>query len=221
MKIAYEDFATVINTSNKNITSLVIEDARTLYRFLTAVKMAILGLDSNIIISKNDTPVNMTKEVILLSDFVNFDINQKHLLTKIIGELSDISVNERFYELTQNLLAQTEDHIMNIAMDLPCEIVFDKLNIQSILKGIGVSILDDYDSLEERILAYMELVRTLEGERLFILANARCFISQERFELMVNDILLKEYEILFVDCMEYPKVEGENRLVIDKDLCEI
>lgn len=221
MKIAYQDFSTVIETSVQKITSLVIEDAKTLYKFLGSMKNAVDGLDSGIVISKNETPINMQKTVILMSDFVSFSINHKYLISKIISRIEELSVNERFYQSSQRFLSDFEEHIMNMSLDLPCEIYFEKLTIQNILKSVGISILDDYDTLEQRILAYMDLVRELDGEKLFVLVNARCMIPEKRFDLMAEDALSKEHEILFVDNKEYPMMKNEERIVIDEDLCEI
>ncbi len=221
MKIAYQDFSTIIETSVQRITSLVIEDAQTLYKFLGSMKKAVDGVESGIVISKNETPVNVQKTVILMSDFVNFSVNQKGLLSKIIARIDELSVNERFYQNSQEFLAGLEEHIMNMSLDLPCEIYCEKLAMQNILKSLGISILDDYDTLEQKILAYMDLVRELDGEKLFILVNARCMIPEKRFNLMAEDALSKEHEILFVDNKEYPMMKNEKRIIIDEDLCEI
>lgn len=221
MKIAYEDFLTVIETSAQRITSLVIEDAKTLYQFLDSMKKAVEGFDSGIIISKNETPVNIQKNVILITDFVGFGINQKYLQTKVISLLDELSVNERFYQDSQKFISGLEEYILGMSMDLPCEIYFEKLSMQNILKSVGVSILDDYDTLEQRILAYMDLVRELDGEKLFVFANSRCMIPEKSFNLMAEDALSKEHEILFIDNREYPMTGKEQRIIIDEDLCEI
>lgn len=221
MKISYPDFSTVIETSEQKITSLIIEDSKTLYQFLSSMKKAVDGFDSELVISKNETPVNIQKAVILISDFVSFCINQKYLISKIISRIDELSMNERFYQNSQRLLSKLEEHIMNMAMDLPCEIYCEKLAMQNILKSVGISILDDYDTLEQSILAYMDLVRELEGEKLFVLVNARSMIPEKNFGLMTEEALLREHEILFVENREYPKMKNEERVIIDEDLCEI
>lgn len=221
MKIAYKNFSTVIETSANNITSLVIEDAQALYSFLTDIKSAADGDESSIVVSRDETPIIVSKEVILITDLVDFNINCKTLVSKIVNKLDNMSVDERFYQGSQELLALLESHIMEMAMDFPCELFCEKLNMQSILKGVGIAISDDYGSLEERIIAYMDLVREFDGKKLFIFVNSRCMIPYNRFVLLTDEILLKGHEVLFVDGIEYQRVEKETRIIIDEDLCEI
>lgn len=221
MKIAYEKFSTVIEIIVGRFGSLVIEKPEVLYIFLEELKKTIEGADGSLTISRNDIPVTASKEVVLLTDFINFDINQKSFVSKIITKIDKLAVEEDTYTKFQEIFAEMEENILNLTLELPCELFFEKLNLQNILKGIGINILDDYSTLEERILAYMDLVQELEGRKLFVLVNARCLIPQKRFELMVETALQREYQMLFIDNKEYPKLEKEDRLIIDEDLCEI
>ena len=84
-------------------------------------------------------------------------------------------------------------------MDFPCAISCEKLNIQNLLKGAGISIVDDYGNLEERILAYMDLVREFEEKELFVFVNLRCLVPPERLQLMIDTALTREYQILLID----------------------
>lgn len=221
MKIAYKKMSTVVEILPDKVTSLVVESAQALYQLLMELKLAMEGCASEVVISEDEKPLAVEKKVILLTDFVNFTLNQKSLLTKIIGELDKISKEGSFYQDSQKILAEIENYIMKLTLDFPCELVCEKLTMSNMLKGIGIIIADEYDSLEERILAYMDLARELEGKELFIFVNLRCLIPQERLELMLDTALKREHKILLIDNVEYPKLDQENRIVIDADLCEI
>ena len=96
MKIAYEKMSTVIEILPDKVASLVVESAQALYQLLMELKLAMEGCASEVVISEDEKPLAVEKKVILLTDFVNFTLNQKSLLTKIIGELDKISKEESF-----------------------------------------------------------------------------------------------------------------------------
>ena len=106
-------------------------------------------------------------------------------------------------------------------MDIPYDFMCEKQNIQSLLKGLGITVADQFETLEEKVLAYMDLVREFDKKELFIFWNLRCLIPQGRLQLMVDTAMQREHKILFIDSTEYPKLKQERRLIIDEDLCEI
>ena len=93
MKIAYKKMSTVVEILPDRVTSLVVESAQALYQLLMELKLAMEGCASEVVISEDEKPLAVEKKVI---DFVNFTLNQKSLLTKIIGELDKISKEESF-----------------------------------------------------------------------------------------------------------------------------
>lgn len=221
MKIAHKKLSTVLEFSKGMCLGIVIEDQRFMYEFVTDIKKSIEKSETGIVISQNNEPISMADKVSLIIDFIDFPLNSKTLSTKIVNELSRIAENETFYNETHKLLAQIEKTVYKYAMDVPHEIGFEKLNMQNILKSIGVFVEDDYDNLEEKILAYMDLTRELEGKELFVFVNLRSFISNSHFDAMIETALEREHTILLIDGMEYQKLEKEKRLIIDSDLCEI
>ena len=221
MKVAYEQFSNVLEWKAGEVGSYVIEDPRTLYSFLTALRETLNGERNSVIFSKDNIPISATKEVCMLTEFVQFNLNQKSILSKLVSELDKNSINECYYQETQKLCARLEEIIMEMSMDFPCELSFDKLNMQSILKAIGVRIIDDYETLEEKLLVYMDVVREFTEKNLFVFVNARCLMDHEKLQLFVDTAITREHNLLFIDNKEYPYFNKEQRLVIDSDLCEI
>lgn len=221
MKIAHEKLSTLLEFSKGKCLGIVIENPKFMYEFVTDIQKSLEKEETGIVISQDNEPINISDKVSLIIDFIDFSLNSKTLSTKILNELSQTAENEIFYNETHKLLAQIEKTVYTYAMDIPHEISIEKLNIQNILKSIGVFIDDDYDTLEEKILTYMDLTRELEGKELFVFVNLRSFIPNSNFEAMIETALEREHRILLIDSMEYQKLEKEKRLIIDSDLCEI
>lgn len=221
MKIAYKELEQVINVDKYSITGLVIENPRFMYRMLQELKKAVEGLDSDIVVSDNEVPVSASKTLSYITDFVGFTLNQKTLISKIVNELDQKSKNELYYEKSHQLLEDVEIYIESLTDDLCCEIMCEKLNMLSVIKASGVGIVDDYDTLEERLLAYMDLAREYEGKQLYVFVNLRSVISYAELQLMMDTAITREYRVLLIDNMDYQKLTCEKRIIIDNDLCVI
>lgn len=221
MKLAYENFSTVIETSPQTVTGIIIENPSMLYRFLADMRETVEGQAEKIVLSSDNKIVDFSKNVELLTDFIRFDLNQKALLSKIMASIDQISQGDKFHDKSQQILARIEGHIMEMTLDFPFELAYEKLNMLSLIKAMGISLTDEYSCLEEKILAYMDMVRDFLNKKLFILVNCRGFIPCLQMQDFVNTALQREHEILFVDNMSYPKLLQEKRLIIDEDLCEI
>lgn len=221
MKIAYEKMENVIEIGSDHVSSLVIENTGFMYRLLEDFRITLNGEECGVVFSESDTPVQGSKAVSMITDFIGFSLNQKSLLTRIISELEKTANEGVYYHTSQELLAYIENYIMELTLHVSCELSCEKLNMQNLLKSVGISIVDDYDSLEERLLAYMDLARDHEKKKLFIFVNLRSLVSYENLELMMNTAIEREHRILLIDNVEYPRLRNEKRLIIDADLCEI
>lgn len=221
MKIAYRELKNVIDVNTEMITGLVIENPEFMYKMLQEFRKATEGLDSDIVVSDNETPIPAQKTIAYITDFVDFTLNQKTLISKIMSELDKKSKNELYYEKSERLLETIEMYIESIAGDLPCEIICEKLNMLAVIKAAGIEIIDDYDTLEERILAYMDLSREYEGKRFFVFVNLRSVVSYATLQLMMATAITRDYRVLLIDNMDYKKLSCESRIIIDNDLCVI
>ena len=221
MKIAYEKMNTVLEINTNCVNSLIVEKPGFLHQILMELKQAMEGEESHMVVSEQEKPVIASKVVSVVTDFVGFTLNQKSLLTKIISELDKTSKNELYFKESQEILAHIENYIMNLTLYFPCELTCERLNTQNLLKSVGISIVDDYETLEEQLLTYMDLAREIEGKKLFIFVNLRCLVEPERLQLMMDTALAREHQILLIDNVEYPKLVKERRIIIDADFCEI
>ena len=173
------------------------------------------------VISSNDKKVDINHSLDLLTDFVTFDGNRKCLLTKILHGLEKTANDETYYQRTHRLMAELENYLNDLSMELDVEMAYDKLSLNNLLKSVGMRVIIDYNKLVERLFAYMDLVRRFEGEKLFLLVNLRSFVSLEDMELFMQTVVAHGLRVLLVDNQAYPLLSLEKRHIIDSDLCEI
>ena len=124
-----------------------------------------------------------------------------------------------FFEKTSELVAEIERYLDALASDFPCDLVYGKLSISSVIKAAGPEAADDSTTLAERLLNYMELTREFDTSRLFITVNFRSFVGDEETERFIDSVIKHKFDLIMLENAAYPRLKNERRIVIDGDLC--
>lgn len=221
MILAHPQMDTVLDFSISKINTMVIENQDFFRTFLQDIRFQIDGFDGKTVLSEGNTLLEWPKKAEILDSFLSFQLNRKPLLTKITSAMESAAVSEGFYGRTVQLLSQIECYLDELAFAMDCDVSCGELTVSGLLKGAGVSLREDYKDPLERLLDDMELVRCYEREKLFIFVNLRSYFPDDSISRFLQTALDHQYWLLLVDACEYPKLPEEQRLIIDKDLCEI
>lgn len=135
--------------------------------------------------------------------------------------MQKLAMDEEHYYQTSELITLLESYLLDLSVELTGNIELSKITWENTIKAVGVEFADNYDSLAERILDYMELVREYDSERIFITLNLRSYISDNEMNKFVNDVVVRGYKLLMLENTEYPIIEHEKRYIIDADKCII
>lgn len=221
MKLVYPEIDFVFKFACGTFPSAVIENPRLFYRFLDDLQRQCCGEDGAAILSVDDKPVPIAGNLDLITQFFPFEINRKTLLNKVLSRLEKHAVAPEFYERSQQLLSNLEKLIYDLAFQYDLELETSKLSIGALLKSAGIMLKEEYPTLAEKLLVYMDLMCSNGLAAVFILVNLHSLLDDKTLELFTECCCQKEYKILLIDNKEYNKLPRENRLLIDADLCEL
>ena len=210
----------MFETNKGFVNAIIIENQQLFYRILCDMQNQIEGNEGKTIISKNDKVLPFGKNVEVLSQFIPFDLSKKQLINKVISDLEKRAIQES-YAATMEMLAKLNSFLFELSFDLPGDIDFSKVEIGSILKAVGIHFSEDYCSLGEKIIDYMELVSEYDQKKLFILVNLRSYISDAETQIFMETVIQREYHVVMIDNHGYTILKGEERYLIDSDCCEI
>lgn len=135
--------------------------------------------------------------------------------------MQKLAMDEEHYYQTSELITLLELYLLDLSVELTGNIELSKITWENTIKAVGVEFADNYDSLAEKILDYMELVREYDSERIFITLNLWSYISDNEMNKFVNDVVVRGYKLLMLENTEYPIIEHEKRYIIDADKCII
>ena len=119
------------------------------------------------------------------------------------------------------LLSEVENYLYDLSFELPCDIAFSKVSVSAIVRGAGIALREEYPTLGEKIIDYMELVTEFDRSKLFITVNLRSFIGDEEASRFMKTARDHGFPLLMVEAHARSLLEEEQRVIVDGDLCEI
>lgn len=221
MKLVYPEIQHVFDTEGGSIPTLVIENQPLLYRLLCDIRGQLDGSDGKCVVSDGGKVLALDRHLELITEFVPFSVNQKPLLNKAAAALEKAVMEGDLYGEAMRVLREAETFLLKAAFDFRCDLTFPKLSFSSLLKAAGMEFREDYDSLPEKVLDYMELVTEFERKKLFVLYNFRSVISDREAEIFLETALRHGYNIVMIDSREHARLPNERRYIVDAALCEI
>lgn len=221
MKITHPDITQPILFEEGLFPSLVIENPKLFYKFIDDIYRQTCGEYGLTILSNNDTPLSISKNVDLITNYFPFDINTKTLLNKVISELEKQATSDTYWERTKNIVSDVERWVLDLAYSSQIEIEVPRLSAGSLLKSSGLTIKDDFESLPEKLLTYMDLMSNYNLANVFIFVNLRSLLDVKTLEFFTDCSCKHCFKFLLVDNHSIGKLSREKKIVIDEDLCEI
>lgn len=220
MILCHPQIETIIDFSNSEIPSMVIEEPslfRSLMMDLYAQKE---GEEGQLVLSESGKSLPIGTWVEVIDNCLQFDLNTKLLLNKIASAMERNAVNENFFLKTSAILQQVEQYVDELAFSFDCDIVCERCTVAGLIKAMGISLRDEYDDPLERLVDYMELIREFDRDKLFVLVNLRSFFTDSNVEKFLITVAAHGYHILLLDSICRKKLSMEKRITIDIDLCE-
>jgi CRISPR type II-A-associated protein Csn2 len=220
MTLAHPQMDTVLDFDGTQVNALVVEDPDFYRHLLCDLYSQLQGDEGKLILSDKGKTLAISKWVELVDNCIHFELNRESLLTKVCAALERTAVSEAFFLKTSELLGALESYVDELTFELPGDIICEKCSVTGLLKGIGVSLRDDYEDPLERLIDFMELVREFDRDKLFVLVGLRGFFPDGCVERFLKTVLDHGYRVLLLDCIAREKLPHEKRLTVDNGLCE-
>lgn len=220
MKLVHPKIKNIVELSEQQINVLVIENPILLYELVMDIKRQLENQDGDTVLSIHDKPVSFYKYADITTDVLSLEFNNRKILSKIITSIEKRSMDDVYYEQTQQLMMQIEMYINELSLEFDSEIECEKMTFQHILKAAGITVADDYEYLTDKIYAYMELIREFEGDKLFIFVNLSSYVGLEQMQKFADTVIGHSYRVLLIDSHDFYRLNNEKRLIVDQDLCE-
>ena len=186
MKLVYKKMDHIISFEEGFVSELVIENRNLFYDFVHNLCTQIEGAAGDLTLSLEDKPVEFVRHADVTLQFAPFQLNKKSLLTKLCTTLEQRAMEPENYQKTALLLSEIDNFIQDMASEFPFDVCCSKLSVGPLLKGLGLEFAEDDKTDLEKIFDYMELVRELDKDRLFVMVNMRTYFPDKDLQSFIN-----------------------------------
>ena len=221
MNLVTPFFTGEIQIDTAAVTALVIENPRVFYGIIQDMYQQISGEAGDCILSNEKGILKFSKAADMTTSFVPFELNEKRLISKINAVLEQEALGAVHYGETMEILSRIEQFADVLSENLPYQLYFPGINIGALIKMLGTVVEDDSESDMERVFQYMQMVRSLLGDKLFIFVNMFSFFEREKLQLFFETAIRHEYQVLLIESKDYATMNYMRKVIIDQDLCVI
>ena len=203
-----------VDISNENTNLLVVTDNK----LFGSICCNLNDKNSdNIVFVSNDSLINM-KDILIVFDLLNFNINNKTIINKLYNHLSDniISNIDEENELKDNFMKMVRivyDEIDDFNVDISLN---EELDLIKLFKMLNVEINTDYDGVLERMIDLLEIYSELNDQTIIFINTLSYFSDEEIIEIQ-KYINYKKLSVLFFENSYNRGVYFENQYIIDDD----
>lgn len=214
MKITSSLIQHVIEIREDRVASLVIEHQPLFRAFVSALRDAVEENEDTILFSDQEVRLRAASAVEVVQTFTPLTLNTKSLLAALVKRMEQIAQAGGRRDETSAALSTLDEYVMRLTLEIPHEVTCDGLNMTAVLKAVGLSFVEDGNSVANLLLDYMRLVREFTGKRLFVLVNSRLYLSDCELRDVLSLCLADKLFVLLVDGVERPLLPGEDRLLM-------
>ena len=189
MKLVYTTLQSNIEIESGIFNSVIVENQNYYYQLVRDLKLQMDGKEGGWILSNNDKPLVVSKNIELFTDYFDINCNHKTIITKIINALEKTASDNEYIDDTLQLLADVERYIYNLSEGYEIMIDCDKVTISQLLKAMGITVHIDSEELTEVLYTYMQILRQFVGDRLFVFVYMRSYVSDIQFDEFIKTII--------------------------------
>ena len=178
---------------------------------------------NDLILFENENRIEISKNLLVVNDFYNIDINSKKFLKLLYNDI-EMQYNYEYGE--ENILINSEEIFRNLK-DIFYNYDFEfeykqELKVSDILKCIGIKLNDYYyDNPFDNLLFLFELINLFKVYKVVALINAKIFFTEEELIEIYKGALQRNINILLLEYGEESELlKYENKLYVDCDFDE-
>lgn len=221
IKIAHVHLETPLVLSEEFVQLLIIENPTEFYSVVSTLVEQFEGAEGDFIFSQNEQIINPSKFGAMVPNLFNFDLNDKKLLNVLHKNLESVALGEKLIELN-SLIEKTMEFISELSFCLPFSVEFNQPQPIDFFKIAGVKFETQYESLEEKIVCYVNCLIELKKCEFFVFVNLKSVLSNEKLQQIYSHCQAEHVGLLLIESAKLrPLLSNEKAIIITEDLCEV
>ena len=217
MILKFDEIKTPIEINNIDSYQLVIENTSFLYKIVQNLN----NFDEDNIILYDGKNLDVSKNVLFISDLYNLNPNSKKILTANYNYAENISKSAKL----MNRLIDVNSEILEILGEISlefnnCVTYSDQITISELLEIYNFKF--DFDQLNfiQTFLSYLKAISISYNYKVLITMNLQDLVKKDDFQLLCKEINYMNMTLINISSKK-SELTFSKTLIIDNDLCEI
>lgn len=222
MKLAHPELERQILFDNCQSCEWVIESPILFAKYVEELYFKAEGKEGGFVLSEDDKEIDIGKSLEVIINPFAVSVNDKKILNKLYAKLSEVSVMEEMYLLTQKIQSDLQTYMLQLEYICPYMLAMDmEVDMTNIMKAMGVRIENYADDYFENLILYIKMIAELLQKKIVVLVNIGSYIEREQAEQLFMAALHSEIKLLLIENEQRSFSNEVTQYIIDKDGCEI
>ncbi len=223
MKLSYGDSVITMDITDDKVSTLVIEDKRQFRHLLYDLVAQSNGEAGLWVLGEDGKCLNLEKQLYVIRDPLNTDINSREILTKLQNQL--IKTGNDFMQEIFDINQKIQNFYYSLENEYPYDIIHkQELSVQELVKMGGFNFYIENTGELIDLVSYIEVVQEFINPNLFVLVNLHAVTNVDERGILFKTLIEKKFPVLCLesslDSIEFDK-NVEVRYILDKDFCLI
>lgn len=183
MKLVHKDFKFAFEFSENVRSLLVVEQPAVFWKIVKSLFADCSEEESRVILSENEIPVKIKDHLVCVVNPLAVSLNERKLLNRL-GEIlkKEILSSDLLIENNQ-VVAALENYAIRIIQSTDWDLTYsDKIDVQSLLKLMGIQFYDNQEILIEKIIDYVKIAHELLDIKCFVFVHLLSYLSDYELE---------------------------------------
>lgn len=223
MKLSYGDSVITMDITDDKVSTLVIEDKRQFRHLLYDLVAQSNGEAGLWVLGEDGKCLNLEKQLYVIRDPLNTDINSREILTKLQNQL--IKTGNDFMQEIFDINQKIQNFYYSLENEYPYDIIHkQELSVQELVKMGGFNFYIENTGELIDLVSYIEVVQEFINPAMFVLVNLHAVTNLDERNVLFKTLVEKKFPVLCLesslDSIEVDK-NVEVRYILDKDFCLI
>ena len=221
VRLAHVHLETQLAISDEHVQLLIVENPTEFYNMVSDLDGQFDGREGAFVFSIEGQIVSASKFGTIISDLFHFDLNDKKLLTLLYKRLEGVAFGDKLVYFN-GLTTKMVEFLEEIAFTTSFALEYDEPQPSDYMKASGLKFAKVYDTLEEKIVCYINALIELKQCEFFIFVNLKGVLSDEKLQQIYAHCRAEQVGLLLIEDSKRRKLlPCEKAVIITEDLCEI
>lgn len=222
MRLVERELGLEIELKENVVSVIVLENVALRLHILEELYLQVNGKDGNWLLAENEKNYELSKKAEIILEPFSLELNNKKVKMKLYQDIKTISQDCCF---AQGL--EVHSHICNYLESLlermPYPVKYEEeWNILELLKAYGVELVEECDSICEKLFNYIKLISQVCGISIFITVNLKQYLTDEQIRELYKLAMYSKIQLVLIEFnMFNEKFDCEELYILDKDHCII